>query len=362
MSAQNRKPGRAGLGAPGPAAARRRPPVFLGLLAALGPGLLAAHDPGLSAILVEVGSAEISATITVSRADLDTVPQDLAAALEVAFDGRAEKPVRTESGEDGKGELRLSRSFRRVAASRLRVRSALLAGLPPGHRQWISIRGSDGRRILERLLHAGDPACEADLGAPAPAADGSFAGFLLLGAEHVLTGYDHLAFLLGLLLAGGTLAAAAKVITAFSAAHSLTLALSALGLVSLPPRVVEPLIAASVVYVGLENLFRKNPPPRRWLLSFGFGLVHGLGFASALEDTGALAGGSLAAALLSFNLGVELAQVAIAIPLLPLLARLRAGTAGRARLCAAVSAALALAGAWWLWERLAGGGPGGFWS
>jgi hypothetical protein len=147
------------------------------------------------------------------------------------------------------------------------------------------------------------------------------------------------------------------VITAFSVAHSLTLALSTLGLFSLSPRVVEPLIAASVAYVGLENFFRREPS-RRWLLGFGFGLAHGLGFASALRETGALGGGSLAAALLSFNLGVEAAQVSIALLVLPLIAKLRSGAAGRARWCPAASAVLALAGAWWLVERLAAGGAG----
>ena len=175
----------------------------------------------------------------------------------------------------------------------------------------------------------------------------------MLGAEHVFGGYDHLAFL----LAGGTLRSAAKVITAFSVAHSLTLALSTLGLFSLSPRVVAPLIAASVAYVGLENLFRREPS-RRWLLGFGFGLAHGLGFASALRETGALGGGPLAAALLSFNLGVEAAQVAIALLVLPLIAKLRAGAAGHARWCPAASAVLALAGAWWLVDRLAAGGVG----
>jgi hydrogenase/urease accessory protein HupE len=115
--------------------------------------------------------------------------------------------------------------------------------------------------------------------------------------------------------------------------------------------VVEPLIAASVVYVGLENIFRQEPS-RRWLLGFGFGLVHGLGFASALREMGVgEGGGGLAVALLSFNLGVEIAQVSIALVVLPAIAKLRALPAARARWVPASSALLALAGAWWLIER-----------
>src|SRR6185295_17497952 len=114
---------------------------------------------------------------------------------------------------------------------------------------------------------------------------GSYGAFVLLGIEHILTGYDHLIFLLGLLLAGASFKNVAKIITSFTVAHSITLALSTFDLVRIPSAVVEPLIAVSIVYVGLENIFRRDLK-WRWLLTLGFGLVHGFGFASALRSLG----------------------------------------------------------------------------
>lgn len=174
--------------------------------------------------------------------------------------------------------------------------------------------------------------------------------YLELGVEHIFTGYDHLAFLLGLLvIAGGVAGSAARgseqgtrdgarrglgyvirVVTAFTLAHSVTLIASALGWVALPGRLVESVIAASIAYVALENILRKEPR-HRFLLTFGFGLMHGFGFASVLREIG-LPRAGLLLSLLSFNVGVELGQlvvVALAFPVLFLLA-LR-GTRGRFR-------------------------------
>src|SRR5207248_3078790 len=120
----------------------------------------------------------------------------------------------------------------------------------------------------------------------------------------IWTGCDHLCFLFGLLVVGGRFLSSAKIITSFTVAHSLTLALATFNVVSLPSRIVEPLIAASIVYVGVENLFRRDLD-KRWLLAFGFGLVHGLGFASALREAGIGAdnGAGVVVPLVSFNLG-----------------------------------------------------------
>ena len=147
--------------------------------------------------------------------------------------------------------------------------------------------------------------------------------FLALGIEHILTGYDHLLFLLGLLLTGGGLLALTKIITAFTIAHSVTLSLAVLDVVSLPDRLIEAVIALSIAYVAAENLFDNPTVSRRWLVSFGFGLVHGFGFSSALRELGLPAHGLLLS-LFGFNLGVEVGQalvVAICLPLLLLLRR-----------------------------------------
>ena len=159
--------------------------------------------------------------------------------------------------------------------------------------------------------------------------------YLRLGIFHILTGYDHLSFLMALLLGAalsrrttaGTTAAAASnrqalkgtvaVISAFTVAHSMTLMVQVLRPGWLPTRWVEPAIAFSVAYVGFENLIPR-PPRRRWLLVFGFGLVHGLGFASVLREIG-LPRRGLVLSLVSFNLGVEIGQLLVLALTFPLI-------------------------------------------
>jgi hypothetical protein len=148
--------------------------------------------------------------------------------------------------------------------------------------------------------------------------------YLRLGVEHIFTGYDHIAFLFGLLVIAGRegVRRGARrilgVVTAFTLAHSVTLIASALGLVAIPPRIVEPAIALSIVYVGVENLVQPAPA-HRFALTFGFGLVHGFGFASVLREIG-LPHKGLLLSLVSFNVGVELGQLAVVAAVLPLLA------------------------------------------
>jgi hypothetical protein len=147
--------------------------------------------------------------------------------------------------------------------------------------------------------------------------------FVLLGIEHILIGWDHLLFLLGLLLRGGGWLSLAKIITAFTIAHSITLALAALDIVALPDRLVEAVIALSIAYVAAENLFLRPALTRRWIVSFCFGLVHGFGFSSVLRELGLPAQG-LVLSLLGFNVGVEIGQalvVAVALPILTFLRR-----------------------------------------
>ena len=152
-----------------------------------------------------------------------------------------------------------------------------------------------------------------------------FGSFTLLGIEHLLSGWDHLLFLLGLLLRGGGWWALARIITAFTLAHSVTLALAVLDIVTVPDRLVEAVIALSIAFVAAENLVSTPVVARRWLVSFCFGLVHGFGFSSALREVGLPAHG-LALSLFGFNLGVEIGQalvVAVALPLLVLVRRTR---------------------------------------
>jgi hypothetical protein len=141
--------------------------------------------------------------------------------------------------------------------------------------------------------------------------------FVWLGIEHIFNGYDHILFLLGVILLGGKFINLVKFVTAFTIAHSLTLILAALQIIVLPPRFVESLIALSIVYIAAENFFVKNTD-QRWVITFIFGLIHGFGFAGVLTELG-LPQKGLVAALLSFNIGVEIGQIVIVGLLYPLI-------------------------------------------
>src|SRR5262249_61130515 len=118
----------------------------------------------------------------------------------------------------------------------------------------------------------------------------------------ILTGYDHLLFLFGLLVMARSFVSSLSIITSFTIAHSITLAVATLRFVQIPSRIVEPLIAASIVFVGIENLLRACMPSARRMWAFGFGLIHGFGFASALSEAGIGSGtGGLGVPLCSFK-------------------------------------------------------------
>lgn len=178
--------------------------------------------------------------------------------------------------------------------------------------------------------------------------------FFLFGVEHILTGYDHLLFLAALLLTCTRFKEATVIITCFTVAHSITLALAALDVVRLPGEIVEPLIAISIVYVAVENLFGTPVLWRRAGITCLFGLVHGLGFASALRDIGlgTIPGGVLLL-LVKFNLGVEAGQLAVATVLLPgfLLARRKDRLAKWLLLVGSIL--VALMGGYWFVSRVA---------
>ncbi|MCX5660070.1 MAG: HupE/UreJ family protein [Planctomycetota bacterium] len=150
--------------------------------------------------------------------------------------------------------------------------------------------------------------------APAPPDEGflpTLFRFGALGMRHILPdGLDHILFVLGLYLLSPKLRPLLLQVTAFTLAHSLTLALSVLGIFSLPSSVIEPLIALSIAVIALENLATRRVRPWRWAVVFVFGLVHGLGFAGGLQEAG-LPPGRLLPALLGFNLGVEAGQLSV---------------------------------------------------
>jgi len=180
----------------------------------------------------------------------------------------------------------------------------------------------------------------------------SVGSFMLLGIEHILGGADHLLFLACLLLTGGSFMNVVKIVTAFTVAHSTTLSLAVLGLLSVPGQVVEPAIALSIVWVAVDNL-RGQHFDRRWTVAFAFGLLHGLGFAGVLQAMD-LPRGALAVALVSFNVGVEIGQVAVVLVLFALLRWLqRFSWESQVRRLA--SAAVLCVALFWFVQRTVGG-------
>jgi hydrogenase/urease accessory protein HupE len=176
--------------------------------------------------------------------------------------------------------------------------------------------------------------------------------FVGAGIHHILIGPDHLLFLVGLLLLGGSWRRLLLVVSAFTLAHSITLSLAVLNVVNPPSRVVEPLIALSIVYVGADNLLVKGGRDARPWIAFAFGLMHGFGFASVLREMD-LPAQAIGWSLLSFNVGVEIGQlvvVAFVASTLAAIAR-HSQVAGR-RVAFAGSLAVIGAGAFWFVQRV----------
>jgi len=173
--------------------------------------------------------------------------------------------------------------------------------------------------------------------------------FLHLGIKHIFLGYDHILFLIALIIIGGRLGTLVKIVSAFTVAHSITLILAALRIVTIPSRLVESGIALSIAYVAGENLFRRSAD-HRWILTFCFGLVHGFGFANVLRELGLPTRG-LVASLLSFNVGVEIGQLCIVAMLFPV-TRWLAKTTFQRPAVVAVSLVVFVCGTLWFVERV----------
>ncbi len=248
-------------------------------------------------------------------------------------------------------------------AAPLALEYDLLFALDPQHRGLLRIE-----RVGETASAVLSPAQARFALSAAPSAWRTLADFAREGVWHIWTGTDHVLFLLCLLLPaalrreGGAWQPVTRardgafevlrVVSAFTLSHSITLALAALGLIALPSRLVESVIAASIVIAALDNLrpFLRAP---RWSIAFGFGLVHGLGFASVLADLG-LPQGARALALVAFNLGVEFGQFAIVAAFLPLALALRRSALYPRFAVAGGSLAVAGLASVWLWERALG--------
>ena len=316
---------------------------MLALALVLAPLAAAAHKTNLSTSAIEVRGRDVSYVLTVSAHDLAVavgIETDLIAPLPRAeFEGRAAaidgyiRQRLTIHGDDRvcppdpiaidyarlPQDLIFRLTFRCPAAfDRLLVSYLVFFDIDANHRGIGVIDTGTGR---EQFLF--DPAItEIEVEVAAPLSPKPFleraTRFTVLGIEHIATGYDHLLFLIALLIVSARFLHLVKVVTAFTLAHSITLSLAWFEIVDLPSRLVESLIALTIAYVAAENLFGRGFN-RRWMLAFGFGLVHGLGFYAVLRELD-LGGGGAITPLFSFNLGVEIGQLAVVAVFFPLLA------------------------------------------
>ncbi len=340
-----------------------------------------AHDPGLSSLAIQQHTNGLGATLTlavrdaeqlaelddnhdgsVTQAEFARARSQLEAAvakqLFIAADGKVLAVQSIRSNLDEKNNVEIHLNFGPISFSRLEIQSNLVASLPLGHRQYLQVQNSRGETVCEKLLSASADRATAEFAvanaaATAGEAVSSFGNFLILGVKHILTGYDHLLFLFGMLVVVRGLVSSLSIITSFTIAHSITLAAATFNLAQIPSRIVEPLIAASIVFIGIENLLRSGVPKARQSVAFGFGLIHGFGFASVLREMGIGAGtGGVALPLLSFNVGVELGQVMVAAVALPIIWKLRANPVFMVRWVPACSAVVVLLGSFWFVERV----------
>jgi hydrogenase/urease accessory protein HupE len=238
-----------------------------------------------------------------------------------------------------------------VDVTDLTITSTLFLDQDESHTQFLRLAPPDNpRKVLHegvltesnRVFHV------ADVKTGGSASFERALAFMKLGIEHLLTGYDHVLFLLTVII-GLTFIESFKAVTSFTVAHSLTMALAFLGAISLSPAIVEPLIAVTVIAVAFENVFRTNIR-RRWVWTFFFGLVHGLGFVGALKLI-TVSRSELVLSLASFNVGIELAQLII-VTIALLVLRYTRRYSWSTRFNRGFSAGVGLLGIIWLGQRL----------
>ena len=334
-----------------------------------------AHDPGLSSLDVRVTDHAIVTSLSLSAADvaLAAAERERRAALielardavRISVDGN-HTPSRIDDIAVDQGGSRIDQSFAIPTGRqrhRIEITSTVANRLARGHRQLLVVHAND-RPVLERLLDEHSPPIAVDVDAVTPSTLQIAGHYLELGVHHILTGYDHLVFLAGLILTARRVRQLLITLTAFTVAHSISLALVVIGGVRAPSAVVEPLIALSIAWVGVDILLaeaRRIPVDRsptkrlgaRWLLVFGFGLIHGFGFAGALMELGLGSSTSaIATALVSFNLGVEAGQVMVAALLMPVVWLTRTRPVLHTRMVRVCSLAVTMAGTYWLIDRL----------
>lgn len=270
--------------------------------------------------------------------------------LTVSADGQALTPEWSEIDViPDRQAIRIHLRYRLASAPGRVAVDAKLFPYDPAHQTFLNLY--DGDALTQAILDLGHSRFEYFAGTR-QGAIAVMRQFVPAGVKHIALGADHLFFLLGILLLGGSLRQLAIIVTAFTLAHSLTMTLGALSLVMPPARIIDPAIALSIVYVGTDNLLVQGGRDVRAWIAATFGFIHGFGFAGVLREM-RLPPRALGWSIFSFNLGIEIGQLLVVIVLATALAALRkrSEVAGK-RLAFAGSLAVVAAGTFWFIERV----------
>jgi hypothetical protein len=307
-----------------------------------------AHDPGLSSATVTIGNEQIDVLLGFAQKDVESmIATGPNAADNVASKGFAAIQTELESVAANGFSLYLGRQrvipdqatarrkdaqnieisllFQRPKSGEVRFVSTLFDRLPLGHRQFLSAQTTSGIDLGQALLSAKESLLEINLPAAtgdtvASASNYASLALLKLGVEHIWLGVDHLLFVFGLLLLVKSRWMLFKTITAFTVAHSITLALATFGYAHLPALLLNAAIALSILILGVEVVRSGSGKTsitilHPWIVAFAFGLLHGFGFASGLSALG-LPPAGIPLALVMFNVGVEIGQVSFVLLIL----------------------------------------------
>ena len=270
--------------------------------------------------------------------------------LSITVDGRAITPQWSEAEVvPDRQSLRLRFRYPLESAPGTVSVQAVLFPYDPEHKTFLNVY--ERNALTQAILDSGRSRFEYYAGTT----QGRFAvvrRFGPAGLEHILIGPDHLLFLVGLLLPGGSIRRLAIIVTGFTIAHTITLSLAALNIVTPPARIIEPAIALSIVYVGADNLLRRGGRDVRAWIALAFGFIHGFGFAYVLREMD-LPVRALGWSLLSFNIGVEIGQLLVVVAVASALAALRSrNEAAAQRLAVAGSVFVMGAGVFWYIQRV----------
>ena len=343
-------------------------------LAALAPAPARAHPAPFSFVDVRIGAGALDVTFVLHTWDVahefaidrpelvldpyilgpraDRLTAIVGERLRLTVDGR---PVTLNDWSDPeplaeRQSVRVRGRYELDGAPGVVAVSAELFPYDPNHQTFLNVY-EDGELATQAILGSGETDYEYFSGTR----QGVLAvlqKFVPSGVHHILIGPDHLLFLFGLLLLGGGVRQLLLVVTAFTVAHSITLSLAVLNVVTPPARLVEPIIALSIIYVGVDNLMARGGRDMRVWIALVFGLIHGFGFASVLREMG-LPSGALGWSLFSFNVGVEVGQLGVVLVVATILAGIRARSAvAGERIAVAGSIAVIAAGAFWFIERV----------